>query len=181
MAAPVIIILGPPGSGKGTQSAILAREYKAVHLSSGEVFRSSGDEVLLARMAEGKLVTVDDFRKAISRAIKRVPGNQMIILDGMGRIRSEVEWLHKRLIGLQRPIKKVIHLRVSQEIFLERNLSRHRHDDQPEAQAKRWSMYQQHMLLTMEYYRQLGLLAEVDGSGAVDEVAEQIKEALDEA
>lgn len=178
MSAPVIVILGPPGSGKGTQSAILADKLGAMHLSSGEVLRSSGEPELLAHLATGKLATSESFRKAVGKALDNIPSERVIILDGVGRKKAEVEWLILRLESLDRPIKKVIHLNISQAESLRRNLPRQRLEDRPESQNERWGEYQRHMLQTMDYYAKKKLLVEVDGNGTVEEVASRVEDVI---
>lgn len=178
MAAPVIIILGPPGSGKGTQSEILAKRLGAVHFSSGEILRKSGDAKILSQLSTGKLATADDFRKAIRFALAGIDVKQVIILDGVGRKEGEVKWLGQQLMKMDRPIKKVIHLMIAQTESLKRSLPRKRLEDLPEVQYKRWQEYERHMLKTMMYYLQAGLLVEVDGNGTREEVSARIQKVL---
>lgn len=178
MAAPVIILLGPPGSGKGTQAAILARKLRGKHLSSGEILRRKGDPLVLSRLATGKLARSNDFFQAVDQVLREVPSDQVLILDGVGRMRKEVEWLQSKLAELGRPIKKVIHIGIDQNESLKRNSVRGRLEDAPEAQDKRWREYFDHMRETMGVYRQVGLLYEIDGMGTVDQVASRIEGAL---
>jgi adenylate kinase len=178
MAAPVIIILGPPGSGKGTQSALLAQALDAVHLSSGQILRSVSSDKVLRDMSTGRLVVEDDLITALAQALSAIPENQMIILDGVGRKKAEVEWLIRELGQQQRSIKKVIHLIVSQAESLRRNLPRKRLEDRPEAQEERWKEYQRHMLNNMDFYRQAGVLVEVDGVGSIEDVSERIMKVI---
>ncbi len=178
MAAPVIIVLGPPGAGKGTQCILLADRLGAVHLSSGEILRKSKDPLVLDRLASGKLMLVNLFRRAVEEALNQIPDSQPIILDGVGRMRSEVKWLLRQLQQRKRSIKAVINLVVGQNEALKRNAVRGRLDDNAEVQGERWREYNRHMLQTMEVYRQQGLLRDVDGMGSVEEVAERVRREL---
>jgi adenylate kinase len=178
MAQPVIFIYGPPGAGKGTQSDILAKRLKAVHLSSGEIMRRSGDQALVDRLAHGLYAKSEDFLKYAEKAIREIPEDTMIILDGVARMLPETKWLNELLPSLGRAIECVLYLDVHKEEAVSRNLKRGRADDDASLQDRRWHLFHTEMLPVVNYYKDKGLLKEVDGVGTIEEVAGRIQKVL---
>lgn len=177
MAKPIIVIMGPPGAGKGTQSQILAKRLKGVHLSSGQLLRDSGDEKILQVQASGGLVSSEEVQRIVAEAIQRVPADMPVILDGFTRKLEEAQWLNTAGSGL-RPISKVICINVDKDESIQRSLRRGRTDDRAGALEERWVDYEMQVKPVLDYYRQQGVLVEVDGSGSVDAVAGRVWEAL---
>lgn len=175
---PVIILMGPPGAGKGTQSRILAEKMGAVHLSSGDILRGTRDEKLKAIMVSGGLVPSEDVCRVVGEAIDEVPKSQPIVLDAFTRMLPEAKWLQKHLAKIGRRTEAVVLLKVNEEEAVKRNSLRHREDDDAKAQAERWRLYNQETAPVFEFYKELGILKEVDGVGTVEEVAERIQAAL---
>lgn len=178
MAEPVIIVMGPPGAGKGTQSAILAQKLGGVHLSAGQVLRQVADPKMRAVMDAGGLLPSEVVCQAAAEVLKHVPQDQVIVLDGFTRLLAEAEWLDKYLDSQQRQVKKVILLKIGQEEGIKRNQLRGREDDTPQAQQHRWQLYKQETEPILGFYRNQGLLAEINGEGTVEEVAQRVQEAL---
>ncbi len=176
---PVIILMGPPGAGKGTQSDILAKRIGGVHLSSGDLLRSTRDERLRHIMVTGGLVPSEDVCRLVGEAIKEVPSDKPIVLDAFTRMKPEAEWLQDYLLKVNRKLKKVILLDVGIDEAVNRNSLRKREDDDIEAQKKRWRLYSQETGPVFDYYRNLGILTEIDGVGSVEEVSKRIEAALE--
>lgn len=174
MAAPIIIIMGPPGAGKGTQSALLAKRLGGIHLSSGQLLREARDPKLLATMAAGDLVVSVEVERIIATALKRVAPEQSIVLDGFTRMISEAKWLEDQAAKLDRPIAAVIYLKVDQPESVTRNRQRGRLDDSLSAQAERWRLYQTETEPVLDFYHAKGLVHEVDGVGSIEAVADRI-------
>lgn len=178
MAALVVIVMGPPGAGKGTQSELLARRLKGIHLSSGQLLRQRRDTKLAATMAAGELVDSTEIEAIMTEVMSKVSAGQPIILDGFTRMVSEAEWLTDHLKSIGRAAATVIYLKIDRAESLARNLKRGRPDDRPEVQVERWREYDRVTLPVLDYYRQLGLLHEVDGEGSVETVAERVTAVL---
>jgi adenylate kinase len=178
MAAPVWLVIGPPASGKGTQSELLARRLDATHLSSGQALRETRDEAILARLARGELAKTDDFLAVVGEALARVPADTPIVLDAVGRMLPEAEWLLQTLHRLGRRLERVIYLDVSPTEAQNRALKRGRPDDDPTAQPLRWQRFNEETIPVLEYYRTRGVVTEVDGRGSVEETAERIATAV---
>jgi adenylate kinase len=178
MAAPVWLVIGPPASGKGTQSELLARRLNAAHLSSGQALRETRDEAILARLARGDLAKTEDFLQVVGEALARVPAEKPIVLDAVGRMLPEAEWLVKTLEALGRSLERVIYLDVREDEAKHRALKRGRPDDDPTAQPLRWQRFNEETIPVLEYYRARGVVTEVDGSGSVEETAARIATAV---
>ena len=179
MGAPVVLILGPPAAGKGTQSRLLAEHLRAAHVSSGQALRESRDPAIVARLARGELARTEDFLRVVGDAIREVPATTPIVLDAVGRMLPEAEWLSATLDRLGRPLRRVLYLVVDEREARERSMRRGRDDDDPSAQPLRWQRYREETVPVVEYYRRRGILTEVDGDGAVDDVAARVRDALE--
>jgi adenylate kinase len=182
MAARVIFIMGPQGSGKGTQSDLLATKIGGVHLSSGQMMRDGTDEAVKDRIAGGNLAKTADFLHVMDEGIDRIPAETPIVFDGVGRMLPEAEWLESKLAGAGRPIARVIFLKAPRDESVSRmQVRRHkegRTDDSLEAINRRLDLYDQETLPVHDFWKKHGLLSEVDGVGSVEEVAKRIDEAL---
>jgi adenylate kinase len=177
MAAPVWLVIGPPASGKGTQSELLARRLGATHLSSGQALRETRDEAILARLARGELARTADFLAVVGEALAAVPPDRPIVLDAVGRMRPEAEWLVETLRSLGRTLERVIYLDVREEEARRRAGHRGRPDDDPSALPLRWQRFHEETIPVLEYYRERRVVTEVDGSGSVEETAARVVEA----
>jgi adenylate kinase len=178
MTAPVVLVLGPPGAGKGTQAAILAERLGAVHLSSGQMLRDSRDPAIVSLLARGELARTEDFLRVVGAALEAIPADRPVVLDGVGRMLPEAEWLLAQLERMGRSLPRVVYLDVGADDARQRALARGRADDDPEAQVLRWRRFQEETLPVVDLYRARGLLIEVDGGGTIDDVASRVKEAL---
>jgi adenylate kinase len=171
--------MGPPNAGKDVQAERLAARLGAVHLSSGELLRKEKDPRLMALMATGALVPSADFERILSQAIAAVPAEQPIVLAGIAKKPGEAEWLLEQLPKLGRKLSKVVMITIDKEVSHERSRQRGRFDDHPEVQDERWARFFEETMRSVEIFRKLGLVVEVDGSGTEDEVTELIGRALE--
>jgi adenylate kinase len=178
MAAPVWLVIGPPASGKGTQSELLARRLNATHLSSGQALRETKDEVILRRLGTGDLAKTEDFLTVVAEALAAVPPDTAIVLDAVGRMLPEAEWLVGTLQALGRKLERVIYLDVREDEAKNRALQRGRPDDDPTAVPLRWQRFKEETIPVLEYYRSRGIVTEIDGSGSVEQTAQRIADAL---
>ena len=125
-----IIMLGPPGSGKGTQGKILAEEMGLAHLSTGDLFRAIlADESHplypeVQVVKEGKLVSDDVVNRVVESGLKDPKYAQGVLFDGYPRTAAQAEALGNILKGMGKSLTAVIDLDVSREILLKRLLSR---------------------------------------------------------
>mgnify|MGYP001185390704 FL=1 len=173
------VLLGLPGSGKGTQATRICEDVDIIHLSSGDIFRrfaaNSHSNHLYRRIREhidcGELVPNDLACNIVMREIESIHREgKGVILDGFPRTLSQAEFLDERLSENDGHISSIINLAVSEETSLERILDRGRHDDLPEIAKKRLEVHLRLSDPVLDYYRCKGRLVEVDGDRAQDEV-----------
>lgn len=180
-----LILLGPPGSGKGTQGVKIAERLGALHLSTGDMLRqeiSSQSELGLAVqgiMARGELVS-DGIVLDIVRG--RLAGNPNIVFDGYPRNRSQAEALEKLLHDEGRAAPTALLLEVPEEIIRERLLRRAeasgRTDDSAETIMRRLDVYSRETVPLIEFFEKRDRLTRVNGVGTLDEVEERLAKAI---
>ena len=180
-----ILILGPQGSGKGTQATLIAAAHGVPHVATGEILRSAvadGSELgLRVRpiLERGDLVP-DDLMVELIRA--RLAGEDGFVLDGFPRTVPQAEALDAMLDEIGKPLDVVLLLEVSDDVSLARLLGRRaaegRTDDAPDAIRNRLRLYHELTEPVVERYRTQGTLAPVDGEQPVDDVAREIEDAL---
>ena len=179
-----VIVLGPPGAGKGTQCKLLAAARGLLHLSTGDLLRSEveaetslGQQVKTV-VARGDLVS-DDLVLAIVRNRLSSHG-QGWLLDGFPRNFTQAAMLDDLLTALGQPLQLALHLQVPQEELVARLLSRGRSDDREAVVRKRLQIYAQQTEPINTHYQGQGLLKCVDGLGSVEVVASRICNSIDE-
>ncbi len=180
-----ILILGPQGSGKGTQAKLLAASRGLAHVATGDILRAAianGSE--LGRRVEpilerGDLVP-DELMIDVIR--ERVEGEDGYVLDGFPRTLPQAEALGSMLAEIEKPFDAVLLLQVSDDVATRRLQVRAanegRADDSPEAIRNRLRLYHERTEPVVDRYRVDGTLIPVDGEGSVEEVAAQIEDAL---
>jgi adenylate kinase len=186
MAAPVILIQGPQGSGKGTQAKLLAGRLGGVTFSSGELWRASNDPELAQRQAQGALGKSEVIIKLVKDYLVSIPADKVVISDAFPRMLPEAEWLVEFLPTLDRKLKAAVLLTIPHEESMARLLKRaatetDRPDDRPQDIERRLALYEQETSKVVELWRSLGILKEVNGVGSVEEIAGRINKVIDEA
>jgi adenylate kinase len=182
-----IAMLGPPGSGKGTQAARLQEEFGYTPLSTGNLLREArleGTELgkrAASYMDRGDLVP-DELILAVVREAADDFEGKAVLLDGFPRTRAQAEAMTQGLAQLGRELGAAILIDVPDDIVMDRILARQqgRSDDNPETVRERLRVYHEEIDPLVEYYDELGLLRRVDGSGTPDEVYAQVRRSADE-
>lgn len=181
-----VILLGPPGAGKGTQAKRLESAIGIVQLSTGDMLRlavAAGTELGLRVkeiMASGDLVPDDVMVALIEDRISRSDCANGFILDGFPRTVGQAEALDAMLRQQGLTIDHVIELRVDEEILVDRIKTRaeesggDRNDDNEETVRHRLSVYRQQTAPILPFYESKGALKSVDGMAAIDQVSAEI-------
>jgi adenylate kinase len=210
-----IVLLGPPGAGKGTQAEILEEKLELPHISSGDIFRENtknGTELgKLAQtfMTEGKLVPDDVTISMIRERFSRPDCVRGAILDGFPRTPAQADALEVMLKGFGGQVNLVPFITAPTEALIERLTGRwtcranghifhiqfnppkqagvcdldgselyQRDDDKAETVTNRIEVYQNQTAPLIDYYKQRGLLAEINGLAPVEQVSAQLMSIL---
>lgn len=211
----IVVLLGPPGAGKGTQAERLAAGLGLVHVASGDLFREAlAAQTPLGRQAQqymerGELVPDDLTVRMVLERVAQPDCQAGVVLDGFPRTVAQAEALDQALAAQGKQVDAVLLIAVSDEVVLERLTGRRicrncqapyhivfnppakagrcdrcggplyqRDDDREETVRRRLEVYQAQTAPLISYYRQRGLLREVDGSGDLEAVATRLRQAL---
>ena len=186
-----LLIVGPPGAGKGTQATRLAAHYGIPAISTGDIFRSNiadgtplglkVDQIVKSGGYVPDELTNDLVRNRLAEADCE-PG---FLLDGYPRTKAQVDELDAMLAAQGHALDHVVELVVDPSVVVERLVERaakeNRSDDTPETIRKRQEIYVAETAPLVELYAGRGLLVPVDGLGSVDEVAQRVVDAVDAA
>lgn len=186
-----IVLFGPPGAGKGTQSEKLIERFNLEHISTGDLFRKHlGEGTDLGRLAkkymnEGRLVPDEVVISMVDEKIKENPKVKGFIFDGFPRTVAQAEALDRLLAEKSLEISGMIALDVPEEILKERIRERGktsgRVDDQEEAKiATRIKVYLDETVPVADYYESQGKLSQVYGVGEIDEIFKNISDVVAE-
>jgi adenylate kinase len=180
-----IVLLGAPGSGKGTQAALLVEELNLPHISTGELLRlavKAGTELgLKAKVVidRGELVSDEIMLGLIEERLSRPDVAQGFILDGYPRNIVQAEALDKLLERLEQPVDEALQIDVDVEMVIARIAKRaaeeDRSDDTEETVRKRMDVYVAQTAPVVDYYANKGVLSRVLGEGSIEEVFQRIK------
>jgi adenylate kinase len=211
-----IVLLGAPGSGKGTQAEQLLSWLPLPHVSSGDLFRGAMEsETELGNLVKGyvergELVPDEITIRVVAERITRPDCAQGVILDGFPRTLAQARALDALLEQMQRRIDVVLNIAVDKQVVLERLSGRwicgecgrsyhrqnnpeqvqgtcdlcggeleQREDDRPETQRRRINVYEEQTAPLIRYYRERGVLVDIDGEQGVDAVAQDIRKAVE--
>ena len=183
-----LVLLGPPGSGKGTQAVRLKEFLKVPHISTGDLLRAevaAGTPLGLQAkevMARGELVSDEILLGMLEARLAQPDAATGFILDGCPRNLAQADALAALLARIGQPVDAAVQLEVPTELLVERIAGRAkaegRADDNPESVRKRLQIYADSTAPVIGYYKERGLLTVVDGVGELDEVTERLKKAL---
>ncbi len=183
-----LVLLGAPGSGKGTQAARLKNELGVPHISTGDMLRAAvaaGTPLGLkakAVMDAGQLVSDDILLGMLEERLAEPDAKRGFILDGYPLNLAQASALDAVLAKIGQPLDAVVKLEVPSEAIVGRTELRFkaegRVDDNPETVRKRLDVYAEQTAPVADFYAKRGTLQVVDGIGEVAEVTERVKQAL---
>jgi adenylate kinase len=183
-----ILLLGPQGSGKGTQAKRISEEYGLAHIATGDMLRQAiASETPLGLevkpiVERGDLVPDDLMIKLIRERLEDEDTREGFILDGFPRTMAQAQALDAMLSEIGRDLDIVFSLQVDDATALERLQKRAveegRKDDKPEAIARRLADYHEKTKPLIGYYRLRGNLVGIHGEKPIDQVFGEIQEAL---
>ncbi|NKY50375.1 adenylate kinase [Nocardia vermiculata] len=177
-----LVLLGPPGAGKGTQAELLSDKLGVPHISTGNLFRANiSQQTPLGREAQkyidaGNLVPSDVTNRMVESRIAEPDAANGFVLDGYPRTVDQAVALEKMLQQAGQPLDAVVSFEVADDVVVERMLSRGRGDDTEEVIRNRMHVYREETAPLLQHYD--GLVASVDGVGEVEEVNNRVMRAL---
>jgi len=184
-----MILMGPPGAGKGTQAQVVAERYSIPAISTGDIFRknvSEGTELGVQAqryMDAGEYVPDELTNLMVRNRIDEPDADRGFLLDGYPRTLAQVEELDGMIKHTGHVLDAVVVLTVDKEELVQRLLQRAetegRADDTEDVVRRRYEVYDDQTAPLIDVYRDRGLMIEVDGMGEVDEVSQRIFDALD--
>jgi len=185
-----ILLLGPQGSGKGTQARRISAEYGIPHIATGDMLRAAiAEGTPLGQQVKpilegGELVPDELIIEVIRERLEEPDAAAGFVLDGFPRTMGQADALDSVLREIGRELTVVFALQVSDEICIERLLKRardeRRTDDTPDAIRRRLELYHRETEPLIEHYRTLGILLTVHADGTPNEVFAEIQAALEQ-
>ncbi len=179
-----LILLGPPGSGKGTQARLLEQEHGLTHISTGDILRRAVaegtplGEKAGRLMGAGQLVPDEVMIELVRERLQNGVGGGFL-LDGFPRTVEQAEALEQMLEEIGETIDRVLSIQVSRKELIKRLLGRAslegRTDDTEDVISKRLEVYDRQTLPVADFYRRRSILAEVDGTGTIEDVSRDIR------
>ena len=183
-----IILLGPPGCGKGTQGAVLSKRLDAPRVSTGDLLRAAvRDGTPLGKKAksymdQGLLVPDEVILGLIEEVLGSPAARNGTIMDGFPRTPAQAEAVGRLLSGKHMQVDKVLNFQVPDDELVRRMAGRAaqegRTDDTPEAFQQRLAVYREQTAPLVDYYRKAGKLSNIAGTGTVDEISARVQKAV---
>jgi len=175
-----LILLGPPGAGKGTQAKLLEDKYGCTQLSTGDMLRAAvaaGTDVgkqAETVMARGDLVQDDLMAEVVRDRLGQDDATGGFLLDGYPRTAPQAATLEEILGERYAELDDVVLIDAPEEVLVARALGRGREDDREEVVRERLRVYRRKTAPLVEFYEVKGLLRRIDGDQTIEQVAEQV-------
>jgi adenylate kinase len=179
-----LVLLGPPGSGKGTQAAMLSEKYRIPAIATGDILRAQVEagtplgERVKAYIDRGELVPDSLVVDLIQHRLSDPDTQQGFILDGFPRTVPQAQALDVMLTALDRPLDAVLYLQVDPDAVRERLGQRHRGDDRQAVIDHRLDVFLEQTAPLISYYQDHGKLKLIDGAQPPEAVAVAIEDVI---
>ena len=179
----IVVLVGPPGSGKGTLAKSLVEEYEFQHISTGDLIRNSEDEELKKIISKGEMVPDDKMIEILESKINKLDLEKNIVLDGYPRNLEQAKQLDKMLGKMGVGLSHAIFINIGREEAIKRIQKRseteNRSDDSDfDVINKRFDEYLEKTFPLVDLYKKSRKLIEVDGSTGKEEVLNSVVKSL---
>ena len=180
-----LLIFGPPGAGKGTQAQFISKRYSIPHISTGDIFRENiRKDTPLGREAKryseaGELVPDAVTNAMVEERLSQPDTENGFLLDGYPRTQDQARAL-ETMLPAGTSLDAVLNMIVPESEILERLSKRGRSDDADETILKRLRIYRETTKPIAEYYRDRGILHDIEGVGSIDDITQRIKRAIEQ-
>ena len=177
-----LVLLGPPGAGKGTQAAILSDKLNIPHISTGDLFRANiGEGTPLgveakSYMDAGKLVPTDVTARMVEDRLSQDDAANGFLLDGFPRTVEQAEILKDLLAKKDQVLDGVLNFQVSDDVVVERMLARGRADDNEETIRTSMSVYRDETMPLIDYYGEK--IIDITAEGTIEEINDSAMKAI---
>jgi adenylate kinase len=177
-----LVLVGPPGAGKGTQATALSEKLAIPHISTGDLFRKNiAEETELGKQVKhildsGGLVPDEVTNQMLIERLEQPDTENGFLLDGFPRNIGQADVLAKVLADADQKLDAVVQLVVDEDVVVKRLLARGRSDDNEDVIRHRQHVYRSETAPLLDYYRDV--LVTVDGVGEVDEITDRVLAAL---
>ena len=178
-----LVLLGPPGAGKGTQAALLSDSLKIPHISTGDLFRANiSNGTVLGKQAQeymdaGNLVPTEVTAKMVQDRLNQDDAQEGFLLDGFPRTIEQAELLEEMLKKDGHSLDAVVNYVVSEDVVVERMLARGRNDDNEDTIRTRLEVYRDETAPLIDHYQDI--LVNIDAEGTVEDISTTTLDALD--
>lgn len=179
----IMVVLGAPGSGKGTLSKELKKDYDFSHLSTGDIIRNSDDPELKKIIEGGNFVPDDMMIKILRRELRGLDLSKGIILDGFPRTIKQAKRLDSMLGKMGLGLNHAVYLEISDDVAKDRIRNRAKKEDRKDDSSeevinKRFDEYKEKTLPLVDFYEKSRKLVRINAEGGKDDVLQKVVERL---